>query len=221
MRIIITTTPNTIPVPFNYQEKMVGMIHKWIGACNQYHDSMSLYSFSWLKRGFAINSALNFPRGACFFINFLDENVIKLIMGAILSDPEMFCGMSVKSITLGRNPNFSKREIFYCASPIFIKERLANGIYKQYTFYDANASQLLKETIKNKMRLAGFDEDETLEIQFKTSYVGKKTKLVHYHGIANKSSLCPVIIKGKPSTMAFIWNVGLGNSTGIGFGSIY
>jgi CRISPR/Cas system endoribonuclease Cas6 (RAMP superfamily) len=31
---------------------------------------------------------------------------------------------------------------------------------------------------------------------------------------------CPIIIKGKPETKLFAWNVGLGNSTGIGFGAI-
>jgi CRISPR/Cas system endoribonuclease Cas6 (RAMP superfamily) len=29
-----------------------------------------------------------------------------------------------------------------------------------------------------------------------------------------------VIIKGTPEQLAFAWNVGLGNSTGIGFGAL-
>jgi CRISPR/Cas system endoribonuclease Cas6 (RAMP superfamily) len=30
-----------------------------------------------------------------------------------------------------------------------------------------------------------------------------------------------VIIEGKPETKLFAWDVGIGNSTGIGFGAIY
>lgn len=50
MRIHISTTKNTSLVPFDYQQKLVGTIHKWIGD-NSVHDRISLYSFSWLKGG--------------------------------------------------------------------------------------------------------------------------------------------------------------------------
>ena len=71
------------------------------------------------------------------------------------------------------------------------------------------------------MKEAGLEEDEKLDISFDLSYSKKKLKLVRYHGIGNKASLCPVVIKGKPETKQFIWNVGVGNCTGIGFGAIY
>ena len=50
MRIHLKTTPNTKPVPFDYQQKLVGTIHKWIGD-NSIHDKISLYSFSWINGG--------------------------------------------------------------------------------------------------------------------------------------------------------------------------
>ena len=37
MRIHISTTKNTSLVPFDYQQKLVGTIHKWIGN-NSIHD---------------------------------------------------------------------------------------------------------------------------------------------------------------------------------------
>ena len=60
-----------------------------------------------------------------------------------------------------------------------------------------------------------------LDISFDLTYAKKKIKFINYRGIRNKANLCPVYIKGKPETKAFAWNVGIGNSTGIGFGSIY
>jgi CRISPR-associated endoribonuclease Cas6 len=62
--------------------------------------------------------------------------------------------------------------------------------------------------------------DDTIEISFDTSYINAGTKKITYKGVENKASWCPVIIKGKPETKLFAWNVGLGNSTGIGFGAI-
>ena len=37
MRILLKTSANTTPVPFDYQQKLVGTIHKWIGN-NSIHD---------------------------------------------------------------------------------------------------------------------------------------------------------------------------------------
>ena len=63
-------------------------------------------------------------------------------------------------------------------------------------------------------------EDDRLEISFDLKYPKAGTKLIDYSGIKNRANWCPVIIKGKPETKLFAWNVGLGNSTGIGFGAI-
>ena len=72
------------------------------------------------------------------------------------------------------------------------------------------------------MHEVALEDDETLAIHFDTSYEKKKLEaLIHYHDIGNKASLCPVIIHGKPETKHFAWEVGIGNSTGIGFGAIY
>ena len=220
MRIQIKTTSNIEPVPFDYQQKMVGAIHKWIGK-NSIHDKISLYSFSWLNGAKVKDGYLQFSHGATFFLSFYDEDVIKQIIKTILNDPVMFCGMSVIDIRIDDEPDLNQRDLFYCASPILIKRKLEDGTIKQYNYTDSQANQFLKETLLSKMRVAGLEEDKSLEINFDTSSVRKKLKLVRYHGIGNKASLCPVIIKGKPSTKLFAWNVGLGNSTGIGFGAIY
>ena len=219
MRIHLKTTANTQPVPFNYQQKLVGTIHKWLGN-NSIHGAISLYSFSWLKGGRKEGDALRFANGASMFISFFDDNYIRKIARSILDDPEMFCGLVVTSITIEDSPMIDDRELFFCASPIFIKRNHTDGTINHYNFTDPQANQFLKETLLYKMKIAGL-KDETLDIRFDTSYSKKKLKLVRYHGIGNKASICPIIIKGKPATKLFAWNVGVGNSTGIGFGAIY
>ena len=75
------------------------------------------------------------------------------------------------------------------------------------------------ETMQTKMKEVGIKED-SLEISFDKNYHRAGTKKITYHGIENRVSWCSVIIKGKPETKLFAWNVGIGNSTGIGFGAI-
>lgn len=219
MRIHLKTTTNHSLVPFDYQQKLVGTIHKWIGH-NSIHDKISLYSFSWLNGGRMMDNALDFKDGASFFISFYDEAIIKKIIKTILDAPEMFCGLTVTDITIDKEPQLSEREIFMCASPILIKRKLGNGEIKHYNFTNEKANSFLRETLLSKMKEAGL-EDDSLDIRFDLSYKNRKTKLVRYHGIGNKANFCPVIIKAKPETKLFAWNVGIGNCTGIGFGAIY
>ena len=220
MRIHLKTTPNTSPVPFDYQQKLVGTIHKWIGQ-NTIHDKMSLYSFSWLNGGQKADDTLQFSDGASMFISFHDEQFIKQIIRTILDDPEMFCGMRVVAVNIVKDPDFTDCNYFLCASPIFIKRKLSDGTTKQYSFNDDEANLLMKETLVSKMQEAGMPMDDTLDIRFDMTYAKKRTKLVRYHGIGNKANLCPVFIQGNPETKLFAWNVGIGNCTGIGFGAIY
>jgi CRISPR-associated endoribonuclease Cas6 len=224
MRIHITTTKNASTVPFNYQQKLVGILNKWLGKSNGEHGFMSLYSFSWLYYGRMIEGGLDFPNGAKWFISFYDESKIKTIVKTILDDPAMFSDMFVSDITIEETPDLSNKELFNLASPIFIKRFIKEGNkdkYMQYTFDNSQANELMKETLIHKMRIANLDDDNSLDIKFDLSYAGKKTKLITYKNIRDKANFCPVIIKGKPETKAFAWNVGIGNSTGVGFGAIY
>lgn len=221
MRIYLRTTPNTEPVPVEYQTRLVGVIHKWIGKENALHGNLSLYSFSWLHGSRLKNASLEFSMGAKMFISFHSEAVIKQIICNIFNDPQMFCGMKVTDVQIADTPNLSKRTTFYCGSPILIKRQLQDGSTKQYNFTNTESAELLKETLLHKMALADLPTDETLDIKFDLSYPGKRLKLIKYHGIGNKASLCPVILNGEPETKLFAWNVGIGSSTGIGFGAIY
>lgn len=218
MRIYLKTTPNSENVPFDYQQRMIGVLHKWLGI-NQLHDLMSLYSFSWLMNGKIVKNGVSFEKGARWFISFYDEKYVKNIIKTILNDPEMFSGLIVTDINIQEKAYLQDQNYFRLASPIFIKRKIENNI-QFYTFEDAEANDLLVETIKHKMKLANLPVDETLKLSFDLNYLNKKIKKARIHNIDNKCSMCPVIIEGKEYTKDFIWNVGLGNSTGSGFGAI-
>ncbi|MDR1895788.1 MAG: CRISPR-associated endoribonuclease Cas6, partial [Prevotellaceae bacterium] len=120
MRIQIGTTPNREPVPFNYQHKLVGMLHKWIGF-NELHGKTALYSFSWLLNAKVGSKGLNYPNGAKFFISFYDDVYLKKVVTTIMSDTEMCYGLKVTDVSIDENPDLTDRTLFRCASPVFIR----------------------------------------------------------------------------------------------------
>jgi CRISPR-associated endoribonuclease Cas6 len=217
MRVLLNIRTSNQIIPFDHQPLLTGTIHKWLGF-NDEHGKVSLYSFSRLEGGKALKSGIRFERETSFFFSAHDADLTKKLVSGIMADPSMFGGLQVSGIVLQEDPDLSERELFSVGSPIFIKRR--EGLKVDHIlFNDPRADLCLKETLLTKMIEAGI-ADDTLEIQFDTTYRKAGTKKITYNGVENRASWCPVIIKGKPETKLFAWNVGLGNSTGVGFGAI-
>lgn len=205
-------------VSFDHQPLLVGVINKWLGQ-NDLHGKLSFLSFGRLENGKKISNKLYFETTS-FFISSHDENVISKIIDGIKKDPKMFQGLEVYKYYIEDDPDFSNKSIFFVSSPIFIKRKNDEGNVDHILYDNEKAGIYLKETILNKMEKCNFPIDDTLDIKFDLSYKKPTTQLVKYRVTNNRSNICPVIIKGKDETKKFIWNVGLGNSTGIGFGAI-
>lgn len=219
MRIILSLSSNTSIVPFDHIPHLTGVIHKWIGQNNTVHGSISQHSFSWLKGAQKGNGGLYFPNGSSFFISAHDEFFIKRIIKRAVEQPELFAGMCVKEIKIQNTPSFERNEeAFSVASPVLIKKKEEARV-KHCLFDDPEANELLTQSMYKKMGMSGLDA-EGLSIVFDPDYRSAHTKLVNYNGIMNRASICPVIVKGTPEQIAFVWNVGVGNSTGIGFGAL-
>ena len=220
MRLQLHTTPNSSSIPFNYQQKLTGVLNKWLGPNNDEHGNISLYSFSWLRNTQIDNNKINCPKGASFFLSFHDTQRCKNVLANIRAEPELFCGMFVEDVVIEETPDLTQQEQFSLGSPILIK-RLVNGKITEFYYDNPESGKLLEETMRTKMKLANIPYDDTLNISFNLSYTKKKTKLVWYDNISNKANMCPVIIRGNNLTKQFAWNVGLGNCRGGGWGGIY
>ena len=217
MRIHLQLSSTNQTIPYNYQEKLTGVFHKWLGE-NRLHGNISLYSFSQLGGAKVVEKGLTFPNGAKWFISSYDDNIMLEMLNGLFNDPEMFYGLKVVRVENQPTPNLKEKEVFRLASPVLVK-RNENGNIKHYTFAEEISDQLMTETMHSKMDLIGM-KDDTLEIKFDRSYKNTKTKVITYNGVGNRVNVCPIIIKGKLETKAFAWNVGIGNSTGIGFGAV-
>lgn len=217
MRIILKTSPTAVIIPFDYQKPLAGAFHKWLGE-NHIHDDISLYSLSWLQGGKSVKNGLNFKYGAEWHISSHDPVLLKTLIKGIQDDPQISFGMEVNSVTIMETPRFNECEKFYLNSPVFIK-RNENGRTRFYLHDDQETDRLMTQTMATKLKKAGIDH-EGMKISFDKTYRNPKTKKISFGGIDCRASFCPVIIEGTPEQIAFAWNVGVGNSTGIGFGAL-
>ncbi len=216
--ILIKSNPNKV-IPYNYQPMLTGCIHKWIGGENKEHGKQSLFSFSFFQNVEGVSDkGISLKYNSYFFFSSYDVELCKKVLAGIRKDPEIFNEITVKEVQLLETPNFSDEQRFITASPVLLKLK-KEGSQKHIIFSDIESSELLTNSLKSKLEKANLPTDG-ISVSFDKSYPNPKTKLMAYNKIKNRASVCPLIIKGSAEQIAFAWEVGIGNSTGIGFGAL-
>ncbi|WP_234572993.1 CRISPR-associated endoribonuclease Cas6 [Rhodohalobacter sp. 614A] len=221
MRLHLTLTPNTEPVPFNYQHPLTGALHKWLGQ-NDLHDKISLYSFSWLRgQAERVDGKLNFPNGARWFISFWESKYGSDLIQGIVDKPDVFYGMKVDEVQVAKTPSFNNEQRFKVASPVLVRKNLDAETRKHLTYKDDDVDEFLSRTLNKKLSEAGLENSfKPLKVTFDKTYPNPKTKLVNLKGTQLRANYCPVIVKGDPKAIEFAWTVGVGELTGSGFGAL-
>lgn len=220
MRLILRVRKSNNIIYFNqHQVFLTGTLHKWLGANNSIHGKISLYSFSWIQNVDIMSNGIRTRDDSYFFINAYDTTLIKKIVQGIQQDPTICFGVEVKDITIMETPVFQERQEFYPASPVFVKKYVDHKKDKHLLFDDPEAGMQMTAVLKRKLRQAGLS-DEGVKVSFNTAHPNARYKLITYKTISNKASLCPVVVEGTPEQVAFAWEVGAGNCTGIGFGAL-
>ncbi|MBE2190369.1 MAG: CRISPR-associated endoribonuclease Cas6 [Candidatus Kapabacteria bacterium] len=217
MRLYLSLTPTNTIVPFDYQYLLLGKFHDWLGV-NEFHDKISLYSFGWLSGGNVKGKGIEFRNGANWFISFWDEEIGKKIIFNALKRPDFIYGMKVNEVVIRDTPSFTQNEKFMVSSPVLVREYSENKSAKHLTFDDKSADDLMTKTMQRKLSEVGLKND--IQIRFDRDYHKSKTKLIKINGIENRVNVCPIIIEGSPESIQFAWNVGVGHSTGSGFGAL-
>ncbi len=218
MRIYLHLTPNREPVPFDYQPFLVGAFHKWLGE-NELHDDISLYSLSWLTHGQATKRGLDFPNGSTFYVSSFSDDLLAALVRGVFKGHQIRWGMEVREVVIQRTPAFGSEQRFLAQSPILVKRKPEGA--KHHTYYfpgDEKVDDYLTDTLRNKLQRANLDHK--VSVRFDPAYPNPRIKKNTYNGIDIKAALCPVIVTGHPRAVQFAWEVGVGNSTGIGFGAL-
>lgn len=221
MKLRIYLSKNTEPIPFNYPHSLCGIFHSLLGN-NSLHDKLSLYSLGWLKGKTNLkNNALYFPYGAKWDIGIHDSGISeKLIRGLILNEFRCY-GMHVRNVDRLQPPRFEKNQHrFLAGSPILLRKVEENGNRKHVIYSDPESNDILNRVIHNKAKEADMHKATELQLRFDTSYKNPKTKLIDIKGIKNRASVCPIVAEGPTEALKFLWEVGAGELTGVGFGSL-
>lgn len=221
MKLNLTFTPNTVPVPFNYQNYLIEIFQRWLDHDNL-REELGLYSLSWLSGSRAFRRQLCFPYGAHWSIGFHEAAAKKKLIEIISAQPQGFCGMEVAEIKCQYAPVFDNWWRFDVLSPVLARD-LDNPIYdKHFVFNEPQANKILTRTLQTKMYFAGFSRLQTanVTVRFDNSYLRPKTKLVRVQNSPRIASVCPVIVEGNPAAVEFAWNVGVGHETNYCFGAL-
>ncbi|MDO4695401.1 CRISPR-associated endoribonuclease Cas6 [Porphyromonas sp.] len=220
-------------ITFDHQPALVGVIHKWLGE-NKLHGETSLFSFSPIRGGRfdKDQGGLIFEGQAFLSIAAHDPSILLRLIKGIQESPDLsidtpngwqsnpFDGFRAVDVVIEEDPeDLTQQEQFSLYSPIFLKKQLPDGSFKHILYDHPEAGELMTTLLRRKMEIAGLS-DPTLDVRFDLSYPTPKSCLISYKKVKNRASLCPVLIRGSHESKVFARNVGLGHSTGIGFGTL-
>lgn len=224
MRIKLLFTKNTQEVP-NNQNIVNSYIHKCLGKDNKYHDTPSNYSISRLLGGEIINGGKNvdFKNGGYIIISSLDLNFLNKIILGILVNTDLGFGMKLNSIDHITEKFFNGWNYFKTTNMGFLLRKNVNKTKKidYYTLNDPDISIVLKEHIINKFSKIN------PELDFKDFNVvidkhpTHKVKRVYSKNVKNITNICQLNIYTNKKVAEYIYNYGIGQSTGSGFGTVY
>lgn len=219
MKLQIRLSPNKQPVPFDYLHKLGGVLHKWLGAQNQWHGSRSLYGFGGLSGSGMKDGGLDFPQGATWQIGFPEQEGIFSLMKGMMMDRAVFYGMKVRDVKELAPPDFGMLHRFVVNSPVLLRQPRPDGSQAHVLWHEANANELLTARIRKKLDQVGL-VNEPIWVQFDKNYRQAKSKTLSIKGIQMKGSVCPIEASGSPRALKFLWEVGAGELTGMGFGAL-
>lgn len=216
-RLRINLTQPTADVSVNNQHNLNGFIHESFGKNNPYHNTFSDYSISSLQGG-KLNSdmkTLNFTNEKPhFFISGNNDFLMYAVNAFITSKASMF-GMKFDSV--GAFDDFKLNKYFddiITISPIIVK----NNENRKITVTDEKFLDYLTLNCQQKLSHAGI-KDPTFKLEIINPHKAK-SKCVWVGNIFNPCSNVRLRVYGKKKTRETLYNMGLGGSTGSGFGSV-
>ena len=220
MRIKISFKPSMVKHSGSIHHYVNGMIHKLLGSNNKYHNNFSTYAVSSLQGGKLINGGIVFNNGAYLYISFPDSTSFynDIMMGLLTSD-KTFAGdleFDNKIDECDFKPHKSY-DIVRTISPILLKNDNGETItFKDDDFIRIITEKSKKKLIKNGISVEKADSIELIPFHFENG----KLKYVKVKNVVNVSSQVMFLVKGDIQARYMLYCLGLGKSTGSGFGSV-
>ena len=223
MRIKIKFSKNTGDVPVHNQAILNSYIHKCLGVNNVYHDAKSDYNISHLYGG-KLNvetNMLSFEDGGYIVISSKDSEFINKILIGVINNPILTGGMSFAGVDHMSEQFVNGWNYFATLSPFIIKKYVEKSVYSFVTLKDEDFEGQVKTYLLNKIskidaKLDLSDFDVKIPVNDK-----HKVKRILVKNVINSGNLCHISIHTNKKVAELLYNIGIGQSTGSGFGTIY
>jgi CRISPR-associated endoribonuclease Cas6 len=217
MRITLNFGPTVVPFSEPTQNYVNGLIHTILGKDNHYHDKFSNYSVSFLRGGKLTSEGLIYPDGGKLYISSPDETFIEtFLINLIHSKNVKVRDMALTSYDISDISVNAKYDIIETLSPILLKE---NG--KRITFKDSSFLSVLERQCVAKLTKNGLTSTDLKGFIIKPFHFEKaRVQLPKIKNVVNPSSQVMLVIEGTVKARKMLYEMGLGNSTGCGFGAV-
>jgi CRISPR-associated endoribonuclease Cas6 len=221
MRIKIEFNKNIESVPVNNQHMLNSYIHKCLGINNKYHDTPSNYNISHLYGGNLVDENLVFNDGGYIVVSSMDQEFVNKLLIGVLNNQELFCGMTFAGVNHIQEEFFDGWNHFATLSPFIVEEKTGERKNRFLTLDENDFEERLENYLVNKLSKVNPDLDL---LDFKVvvpNNSSHKVKTVFVGTRMNKANQCHVSIFTNKKVAETLYNIGLGKSTGSGFGCIY
>lgn len=220
IKILLSETNNELPI--NHQNLVNSFIHRTLGKNNEYHDTKNNYSISQLQGGNWIKGTkkISFKNGGYITITSLDEKFINNILINLYSTP-FYGDIKVIGIEFVNENFYNGWNHFVTLSPFIIKKYSSKKDYSFHTLNDVDFKITLKDYLVNKISKI----NPSLDLNYFDVEIGKhdnhKITKVMVKNVVNIGNSCHISINTNKKVAELLYNIGIGQSTGSGFGTIY
>lgn len=218
MRVKIIFTKNTEKVPNNLNVVNSFIHKKCFGNSNYYHDAYSDYNISRLEGGNLIENGkyFNYPNGGYLVVTSPKLDILQQIIMGVLKNTIGY-GMKFKTLEYIQEQFYTGINYFKTTSSGFILRKPDDSYYTldDDDFIEKLEKRIIKKFLKINpiLDFNGFK----IEIPSKTY----KTKNIYSNNVKNISNVCQINITSNKDVAEHIYNYGIGQSTGSGFGVVY
>lgn len=219
MRVKINFEANGVILPSHNQHMVNGFVHKCLGKNNEFHDAPNDYCVSMLAGGRLFGQGKLIFDKEMFLVISGDENFVSKFVSGALSIGS-FNGNRIIDINPIVEKFYDGQNHFATLSPILLKRYDGKSAYKFYRVEDEDYESALCSHTKRRLQKVIPDIDVS-KVKVTVKCHGAKTKRVIVKNVANVANAHYVTVECTKEIAATLHRIGLGQSTGSGFGTIY
>ena len=207
-----------VVLPFDYQDALRSTLHRWLGRNNELHDTPhSLYSFGPIQGVKAAHGGLvETNAGVHWQLAFYNQATAWKVLEAAYKDrTEIMPGLRVYTLGTHADPAQIPTRL-QVLSPVLVQDwENKRGTTRDHLLPDnPRHTEALTTSLRHKLAAAGLS-DSGCTVRMLPSF---KTKLIRIKNLSYRCAVAPVEITGTDEQRHFARTVGIGHSTGCGFG---